>query len=90
MARDLGELYVGVRCGNCGVHGEGIPTDGGRTRCGKCGQFGERAEQYCAKHDINYAGLFPEDNHCPLCREERRQREMEMHEVTRDPRVEPW
>lgn len=90
MASDFGKLYVGVSCSNCGVHGEGVPTDGGRTRCGKCGRFGEAATEYCAEHDVDYSGLFPRDNHCPMCREERHRRDMMEHERTRDPQVEPW
>lgn len=90
MGKDLGELYVAVSCDKCGVHGEGKPADNGRVRCGKCGKFGSKAEQYCVEHDIHYKGLYPEDNHCPYCREERRQREAYQHEVTRDPQMEPW
>ena len=90
MARQKGQLYVGVECSECGVHGEGIPADNGKTRCGKCGQFGSEATEYCAHHDLDYTGLYPEDNHCPMCREERRQREQRVHEMTRDPQIEPW
>lgn len=90
MAKELGQLYVGIDCSNCGVHGEGKPTSDGRTRCGKCGAFGSEAEEYCAEHDVHYAGLYPEDNHCPYCREEQRIRDMHRHEMTRDPQVEPW
>jgi hypothetical protein len=90
MAKDLGKLYVAIDCSNCGVHGEGRPTDNGRLRCGKCGAFGSEAESYCATHDIDYANIYPEDTHCPMCREERRVQEMRQHEMTRDPQVEPW
>lgn len=90
MTREMGKLYVGIDCTNCGVHGEGRPTDGGRARCGKCGRFGSEASEYCVEHDVHYAGLYPEDNHCPMCREERHIQEMHQHEVTRDPQVEPW
>jgi hypothetical protein len=90
MAKDLGELYVGVNCTNCGVHGEGRPTDNGRTRCGKCGSFAQEADNYCQKHDIHYDNIYPEDVHCPYCREERQQRNQEIHMATRDRRVEPW
>lgn len=89
MVKDLDQLYVGIECANCGVHGEGRPT-GGRVRCGKCGMFGSEATEYCAEHDVNYEGLYPEDNHCPMCREEQRQRDQYVHEMTRDPQVEPW
>ena len=90
MARELGQLYVGIDCSNCGVHGEGKPAKNGRTRCGKCGAFGSEATEYCAEHDVHYEGLYPEDNHCPMCREEQRQRDALQHEMTRDPQVEPW
>jgi predicted amidophosphoribosyltransferase len=83
------DQYKGINCDNCGVHGEGIP-DNGRLRCGKCGQYGSEAEEYCDIHDVHYKGLYPEDNHCPMCREERRQREIRQHKMTRDPQLEPW
>jgi len=90
MARELGELYVGVKCDNCGKHGEGVPTDDGRTRCGKCGQFAEEVDGYCAEHDIDYGKLSGYD-HCPMCREERniRAREQEIQERRANPRMHP-
>lgn len=90
MARELGKLYVGIDCRNCGVHGEGIPAGNGKTRCGKCGQFASEAKEYCVRHDVHYANLYPDDNHCPYCRENRRQRELRVHDATRDPQIEPW
>ena len=89
MARELGKLYVGVRCANCGGHGEGIPTDDGRTRCGKCGKFGQELTQYCAEHDVDYGRMAYDE--CPACKEERRVREMEHEMMARrsDPRMHP-
>lgn len=88
MAREMGQLYVGIDCSNCGVHGEGTPAESGGTRCAKCGRFGSEAQQYCASHDVNYAALNGYD-HCPMCREEQRVEQMaqEMHERRADPRM---
>ena len=88
MAKELGKLYVGVNCSNCGVHGEGVPASNGKTRCGKCGRFGSEAERYCAEHDTRYPSGY---DHCPLCRERQRveQMEQEMHERRADPRMHP-
>lgn len=90
MARELGQLYVAVRCTNCGTHGEGKPAKNGRTRCGKCGAFGSEVEHYCQKHELDYSEIYPNDVHCPYCREESRRQSEYMHQATRDPQVEPW
>jgi hypothetical protein len=82
-------LYVGVSCEECGVHDEGRPSTNG-VRCDRCGRFGTAPENYCHKHDLQYGDIYPEDKHCPYCREERRQREEMAHVVTRDPLAEPW
>lgn len=88
--KELGKLYVGVTCANCGTHDEGVPTDNGNTRCGKCGRFGEEPEMYCAKHDTDYSDIYPKDKHCPMCREEQNIAAQRRHEATRDPQIEPW
>jgi hypothetical protein len=86
---ELGELMVAVHCPDCGKTA-GKPAGNGKNRCADCGKFAPSAENYCMTHDIDYEGLYPEDNHCPLCREERNIREQRQHEITRDPQVEPW
>jgi len=88
--KHLGKLYVAIECDDCGKHPAGVPTDTGHLRCEKCGQYGSEAENYCGKHDIDYSDIFPEDNHCPKCREERRRQEMIQEQATRDRRMEPY
>lgn len=42
----------------------------------------------CERHDIE---TLPSGyDRCPLCSEERRIQEREMHKITRDPTLEPW
>ena len=88
MAQDLGHVFVGVECSDCGTHVEGVPADSGRTRCGKCGQFGSPADDYCSEHDVNY-GRISGRSRCPLCVEERKvqRREQEMHARRSDPNM---
>jgi len=82
-------MNIGVKCSKCGIHPNGVASNGS-LRCNQCGRFGEEPDEYCAKHDIHYKGLYPDDNHCPQCREERRIQEMERERMTRDPMVEPY
>ena len=88
MRRNVVDV-MGVKCGKCGVHNDGVASNG-TIRCKRCGRFGEEPKEYCAEHDVHYKDLYPEDNHCPMCREERRIRDMRQHEATRDPQMEPW
>ena len=52
----------------------------------------DKEDYYCEKHDLK--GPMHEDSiigpHCPYCEEERIAQSMWVHEVTRDPMVEPW
>ena len=85
----LGNLQVAIDCAQCGKTA-GTPEANGQQRCVECGQFAPKAEEYCMTHEVDYEGLYAEDNHCPYCREERRIEDMRQHEMTRDPQVEPW
>lgn len=85
----LGNLQVGVDCEQCGKTA-GVPMSNGQQRCFTCGRFAQEAEQYCLTHDVDYSNIYPNDPHCPMCREERRVQDMRMHQMTRDPMVEPW
>ena len=60
-----------------------------------CVTFEESLEQqpdyYCEIHEVvepHYKGT--NDEHCVMCREERRIEEQRIHQATRDPLVEPW
>lgn len=79
---------VAVDCPECGK-GVGEQTNQG-SRCLGCGQFAPETDMYCIEHDLDYSTIYPEDKHCPYCREEQRQRDMMIHDATRDPQVEPW
>lgn len=48
----------------------------------------EDDEMACEIHEIEQ--LPSGYDHCPICREERRIRELEIHKMTRDPTLEPW
>ena len=85
----LGNLQVAIDCESCGKN-SGTVESGGRLRCSTCGRFGQETDEYCMVHEVDYSGIYPEDNHCPYCREERHVEEMRQHEMTRDPQVEPW
>jgi len=80
---------IAVECDSCGRSATGTKSDSG-LHCGKCGRFAQEADEYCAIHDVDYKGLYPQDNHCPACREERRIRDERQHMMTRDVTVEPW
>lgn len=86
----LGGLEVAVDCSQCGK-GVGIPEGETLNRCLSCGRYAESADEYCLTHNIDYEGLYPEDNHCPHCREERRIESMEQERMARraDPNMHP-
>lgn len=85
----LGNIQVGVDCAQCGKTA-GVPMANGQQRCFACGRFAEMADKYCLTHDVDYEGLYAHDSHCPICREEQRVRDERMHQMTRDPTVEPY
>lgn len=90
MARELGRLYVAVRCTECGPHGDGVPTSTNGNRCTECGRFAESATDYCAEHDVDTSSLPRGYTSCPVCEEERRIAAEREHLMTRDVTVEPW
>jgi predicted ATP-dependent serine protease len=83
--KQLGKLQVGIDCENCGtVEGENL------NRCVECGRYAsdDTSDVCCLKHEVRNSP-YPSDE-CPYCEQERDRRAQIRHQMTRDPRVEPW
>lgn len=78
-----------VKCDNCGDSDGTFDNRTGQYRCGECGQYAEPKSNYCDKHEVDYGSITGYD-HCPRCRQEENIRAQRRHQMTRDPRVEPW
>ena len=79
---------IAVDCDQCGkTHGK--KDINGYLRCGECGQYAEKAEDYCAEHDVDYSNLTDYDN-CPYCMERESAHQQYVDKITRDRRIEPW
>ena len=47
-------------------------------------------DNYCEKHEVDIDSLPKDYDFCPYCREEKRIEGRRVHEMTRDPMIEPY
>ncbi|AGM11595.1 hypothetical protein M199_gp071 [Halogranum tailed virus 1] len=88
MARELGRLKVATFCQSCGFV-KGHPAGEGVNRCTDCGRFtSDDPDVCCTIHELRKSP-YP-SGECPYCEMERDRQAQMMHEMTRDPTVEPW
>jgi len=87
--KQLGKLQVGIDCENCGIT-KGTVEGENLNRCVECGRYAsdDTSDVCCLKHEVRNSP-YPSDE-CPYCEQERDRRAQIRHQMTRDPRVEPW
>lgn len=85
----LGKLTVTTYCTGCDDFTRGVPVNGSTLdRCTQCGRYASTDKVACAQHELRESP-YP-TGECPMCEMERDRRAQIQHEMTRDPRVEPW
>lgn len=85
----LGRLEVLTLCANCDDFAKAVPAGENVNRCTECGAYAtDDPDVCCARHELRESP-YP-SGECPYCEEERNIQAQRVHEMTRDPRVEPW
>lgn len=85
----MGKLLVDTYCQNCDDFVRGLPEGKGLNRCTECGAYAsDDPDVCCAQHEVRESPYH--SGECPMCEMERDRRAQMRHEMTRDPRVEPY
>lgn len=79
---------IATYCTNCDDFTT-ASKEGDSARCTDCGAFASTNPAVCcARHEVRRSP-YP-SGQCPRCEQEQSRRAQRMHEMTRDPRVEPY
>lgn len=89
MTSQLGRLEIASFCGSCGFV-KAVPIMGrSNDRCTECGRFcSTDPDVCCTEHEVRSSPYSTGE--CPYCEQERDRRAQQMHQMTRDPTLEPY
>jgi hypothetical protein len=87
--RQLGRLETVTYCKRCDDFTIATPEGESLNRCTSCGSYAtDDPDVCCTVHEVR-SSPYP-SGECPYCEMERDRQAQIEHEMTRDPRVEPW